>query len=822
MTKNQLFSKFLQRAMLLVAMVVMFTATSMAQLYWNGITNPGSGVITDNIILTGDVVLNHSSAVTITGSISGPYSISKLGSGTLTLAGINTYTGTTTISNGTVVIHERSGLGNTNSPINLSSNRGTLRIETTWDMQLPRVIYGPGNVEFSGVSSEPLWLGEDNTFTGTFTIEKGWVYLGEGYGTGSVVADIILAGPNAVVDFGHSHTYSGQISGTGGGVYVGAQTFNGVNTYTCETVIRGPFTLGTSGSIANSVAVNLTTATAKLNISAGDKKIKALNSTFATAEVILGTRTLIIGSNGQSDGGGTFAGIFSGTGNIYKYGTGIFTMSGNNTTTGYLYMHEGTVVMNGGKWAGGLSKLNYSNLTVKGNPTIGGSIYLSGNGDFNMDITTFPYSKLNVTGNVYQTDGTQTFNITAAGNVRNHVLIEAAGGITSADSHILNVSNQPAAYLHVNAPTHLLLTTGFCGGTGTSGDPILICTAQDLAMLATVVNAGNTDYNDKHYILNNDIDLSAYGASWNDGEGWIPIGSGSNPFKGVFDGNGKVITGLFINNTSLFYGGLFGRIEGSIKNLGVKDVNITAGSNTGGLVGRIDNSSSTMENCYATGSVSGNQSVGGLAGIVYPGNLSNCYTTGSVSGTSSWIGGVVGYLFSSCTVSNCYSTATVSGNSSIGGVVGTSYGNVKNCVAANSTITASGTTTNINRILGSAPSGTYTNNYANEDMLVNGATISGGTLNNNNGADKDMATLQTLAFYNTSGNWNTAPWNIGTTTNIWAICDNVSLPHLTWQNIECEGVIQFCGGNGTSSNPYQICSAKELAQLALAVNEGNP
>jgi hypothetical protein len=108
----------------------------------------------------------------------------------------------------------------------------------------------------------------------------------------------------------------------------------------------------------------------------------------------------------------------------------------------------------------------------------------------------------------------------------------------------------------------------FSGGTGTPEDPYIISTVADLTQLATYVNNENTTYNNKHYPLANDIDIS--------GMDWTPIGYDSyKPFKGVFDGNNKKISGLTMNS-ALTHVGLFGNISSAtVKDLGVTEINIT-------------------------------------------------------------------------------------------------------------------------------------------------------------------------------------------------------------------------------------------------------
>ena len=73
-----------------------------------------------------------------------------------------------------------------------------------------------------------------------------------------------------------------------------------------------------------------------------------------------------------------------------------------------------------------------------------------------------------------------------------------------------------------------------------------ISTADELSKLATMTNNGLIGENTE-FVLANDIDLSAYST----GEGWTPIGSPSKSFTATFDGNGYVISNLYINTPSI-------------------------------------------------------------------------------------------------------------------------------------------------------------------------------------------------------------------------------------------------------------------------------
>ena len=137
----------------------------------------------------------------------------------------------------------------------------------------------------------------------------------------------------------------------------------------------------------------------------------------------------------------------------------------------------------------------------------------------------------------------------------------------------------------------------FLGIEGTSGDgtennPYIITTAKQLLGLSALINGG-FDFNGTFFKLGKNIDLATV-CSVELNKNWIPIGTTTNPFKGIFDGNGKTISNIYINN-SLNNQGFFGYVNGgTIKNLIVSG-SIIAGTYVGGLVGNAE--SSTIQNC---------------------------------------------------------------------------------------------------------------------------------------------------------------------------------------------------------------------------------
>lgn len=179
-------------------------------------------------------------------------------------------------------------------------------------------------------------------------------------------------------------------------------------------------------------------------------------------------------------------------------------------------------------------------------------------------------------------------------------------------------------------------------GAGTQSNPYIISTPQDLNDIRNNLTA--------YYELANDIDMSSFG-------NFIPIGKVSPYFRGYLDGKGYKIKNLTINETT-GYVGLFGYIANDssyIRNLGLEDCNISGGTVSnwcGAISGALNHG--IIENCYASGAVTGKYMVGGLVGQFPYGTIKNSYANVNVTGFAR-VGGLVGYSTSvNCIVENCY------------------------------------------------------------------------------------------------------------------------------------------------------------------------
>ena len=137
----------------------------------------------------------------------------------------------------------------------------------------------------------------------------------------------------------------------------------------------------------------------------------------------------------------------------------------------------------------------------------------------------------------------------------------------------------------------------------------------DFESFCNSVSDDNT-YEGKTIVLASDLDLG--------GETWSPIGKAIKvekqtivtAFCGTFDGNGKTISGLTIDDQDNAYSGFFAAVDGAtIKNLTIEDAEISTTGKSGVLAGLVMGST-TIENVCVSGSVESADAAGGLVGYI--------------------------------------------------------------------------------------------------------------------------------------------------------------------------------------------------------------
>jgi fibronectin-binding autotransporter adhesin len=386
----------------------------------------GSGTVSSVVGGNYSLVIGGSDSTTFSGVInngSGNVSLTKSGTGALTLSGTSTYSGTTTISNGTLQVAGLLGGGNYGAAI---SNNASLAFSNSAGQTLSGVISGSGTLTKAGLGT--LTLSQANSYSGGTMISQGALVGGAStsFGSGSIVLGDGNTGTNGIVlmaDTTENTTIANAITvanlGTGlvsiGGTNTGSGRFNawtgtltlnrnvqvfndtphadgrtafigqitgsgGItvtqgrgrvtlqntnNNFTGPVVVNSGATLqldvanGINELIPNSSAV---TVNGSLNFASGGgtETIGSLAGSGTVSSVVGGNYSLVIGGSDST----TFSGaINNGSGNVSltKSGAGTLTLSGTNTYTGGTTVSAGTLQVGNGGTTGTLGSGNVTN-----------------------------------------------------------------------------------------------------------------------------------------------------------------------------------------------------------------------------------------------------------------------------------------------------------------------------------------------------------------------------------------------------------------------------------------------------------------------------
>ena len=231
----------------------------------------------------------------------------------------------------------------------------------------------------------------------------------------------------------------------------------------------------------------------------------------------------------------------------------------------------------------------------------------------------------------------------------------------------------------------VLQTVPEAQGSGAQDDPIEIPDLETLERFRDKVNGGNS-YEGIYIKLAADIDLLG-----DEENQWTPIGSSGDPFKGTFDGGDFAISGLYINDSTAQYQGLFGYLgeNGRIENLSVSG-KITAKQYAGGIVGY--NLGGSLINCENNAVISGETGIGGIVGVNAPNaniaaTIESCRNNGDISAVDGSEGGYIGGIAGTnsgdrAVITDCQNYGDVFSNAEwamIGGIAGCNYHRIENC-----------------------------------------------------------------------------------------------------------------------------------------------
>ena len=315
----------------------------------NGSTNGqlGSG----GILVNGTLNYDRSDAFTETNPISGGGGLYQIGSGTLILAGSNSFTGLTTIASGSTL---QLGNGGTNGALSAGigiNNGGSLVYDRSDILAESNSISGSGSLKQIG--SGTLILLGGNTYQGGTTIAaNSTIQIGSGSPNGQLGSGGVMVNGSLFYDRTDVFTENNSISG-GGGLYQsgsGTLILAGSNSFTGLTTIASGSTLqfgngGTNGTVSKSYL--------PVGISNNGNLIYDLSTTFAESNSM------------------------SGTGTLTQNGSGTLILASSNTYSGGTTVNSGTLVINSSTGQTGGELTVNSGGTLGGNGVIGSTDLIS-------------------------------------------------------------------------------------------------------------------------------------------------------------------------------------------------------------------------------------------------------------------------------------------------------------------------------------------------------------------------------------------------------------------------------------------------------------
>ena len=303
--------------------------------FYSGGTTISAGTLQGNTDSIQGTILNNSSLIldqsfdgTYSGAMSGSGSLTKQGSGTVTLSGANIYTGGTTISAGALNVKTDKILGNI-------IDNGLIIFDQTFDGTYSGNISGSGS--FIKQGSGKVILSGTNSYSGGTTISAG-ILQGN---INSIQGNIL---DNGILTFNQTFdgTYLGNISGAGSLRKQGSGKviLSGKNSYSDGTTIYAGTLQGDTNSLQGNIQNNA---------------------------------NIIFDQNFRD----TFKGSISGTGNFTKTGKETLIFSGGNNSCSVARLSQGRLIVNNilSVFTGMTVD---SEATLSGYGTINGNVFLKG------------------------------------------------------------------------------------------------------------------------------------------------------------------------------------------------------------------------------------------------------------------------------------------------------------------------------------------------------------------------------------------------------------------------------------------------------------
>ena len=434
------------------------------------------------------------SSTTVAGVISGNGALIKQGTGTLTLAGNNTYAGSTTVSAGTLSIASDANLGAgslilAGSTLDISGATtidnaitltGNSSIGNASAVTLSSAISGAYDLSKTG--SGTLTLSASNSYGATYVnagtlsvssdanLGSGAVNLAAGTTlalTGATTIDnAIILGGNATLAASANATVSGVVSGAFTLTKTGASTLtlSGANTYGATTVSAGTLSVASDGNLGSGA----------LTLGAGTTLAVTSAATIDNNIALSGSATVNTGANT------TLSGVISGGNNLTKTGASTLTLTGNNTYSGSTSVNTGTlsIASDSNLGTGPLNLANGTILQITSNTTLDNALALTGLVTVNAGAAATLSGTISGTGSLIKAGAS---NLTLSGSNTN-------SGTTTVSAGTLVVDGSTASATTVASGATL-------AGSGTLGGDVTVQSGGTLspggAGVATLTVNGN-------------------------------------------------------------------------------------------------------------------------------------------------------------------------------------------------------------------------------------------------------------------------------------------------------------------------------------------